>query len=106
MIEGWVNKTGWVGFLANASDNSSSSSICCKIVADWFVSLSKERQVMITKEIAGLLDVEGVAHDIDGYRNAPPGLRIWGGATVERSDLEALLPWLDWAYETVSTKYL
>ena len=106
VIEGWVDNTGWVDFLAKSSESRSSTSICIKIIADWFVSLSKERQVMITKEIAGLLDVEGVAHDIDGYRNAPPGLRIWGGATVEQSDLEALLPWLDWAYETVSTKYL
>ena len=106
VIEGWVDNTGWVDFLAKSSESRSSTSICIKIIADWFVSLSKEKQVMITKEIAGLLDVEGVAYDIDGYRNAPPGLRIWGGATVERSDLEALLPWLDWAYETVSTKYL
>jgi phosphoserine aminotransferase len=106
VIEGWVDNTGWVDFLAKSSESRSSTSICIKIIADWFVSLSKEKQVMITKEIAGLLDVEGVAYDIDGYRNAPPGLRIWGGATVEQSDLEALLPWLDWAYETVSTKYL
>ena len=106
MIEGWVDKTGWVDFLAKSSESRSSTSICIIIIADWFVSLPKEKQVVITKEISGLLDDEGVAHDIDGYRNAPPGLRIWGGATVERSDLEALLPWLDWAYETVSTKYL
>lgn len=106
VIEGWVAKTDWVDFLAKSSEIRSSTSICIRIIADWFVALSKEKQVMITKEIAGLLDVEGVALDIDGYRNAPPGLRIWGGATVERSDLEALLPWLNWAYETVSIKYL
>jgi phosphoserine aminotransferase len=106
VIEGWVHSTGWVDFLASSSESRSSTSICIKIVSDWFVSLPNEKQVAITKEMTGLLDSEGVAHDIDGYRNAPPGLRIWGGATVERTDLEALLPWLDWAYETVSTKYL
>jgi phosphoserine aminotransferase len=105
-IEAWVRSTGWVDFLASSSESRSSTSICIKIISDWFVSFPNEKQVAITKEMAGLLDSEGVAHDIDGYRNAPPGLRIWGGATVERTDLEALLPWLDWAYETVSTKYL
>lgn len=101
VLEKWVSKTPWVDFLAREPDQRSSTSICLKIVAPWFNALAVEDQVKITKKMTGLLDEEDVAYDIDGYRNAPPGLRIWGGATVEASDLDALTPWLDWAYNTV-----
>jgi phosphoserine aminotransferase len=101
VLEKWVSKTPWVDFLAREPDQRSSTSICLKIIAPWFNALAVEDQVKITKKMTGLLDEEDVAYDIDGYRNAPPGLRIWGGATVEASDLDALTPWLDWAYNTV-----
>ncbi len=94
----WVAKTPWVEFLAADSATRSNTSICLKIVAPWFLARDNDAQAEITKQLAQLLDVEQVAYDINGYRSAPPGLRIWGGATVEASDLTVLLPWLEWAY--------
>lgn len=101
----WVEKTDWVDFLAVDSVTTSCTSICLKIVAPWFTALSEDDQAKAAKKIATLLDGEGVAYDIGAYRDAPPGLRIWGGATVETSDLHALLPWLDWAYAQVAASY-
>ena len=92
-------------FLAVDSVTTSCTSICLKIVAPWFTALSEDDQAKAAKKIATLLDGEGVAYDIGAYRDAPPGLRIWGGATVETSDLHALLPWLDWAYAQVAASY-
>jgi phosphoserine aminotransferase len=73
-------------------------------VDPWFASLSDDRQASIPKKIEALLEKEAVAYDINGYRDAPPGLRIWAGATVEADDLEALFPWLDWAFATVKAE--
>lgn len=103
-IETWVEKAGWVGFLAERKEIRSCTSICLKIVDGWYQSLSAEDQAAGAKAIASLLEKEGVAYDIGAYRDAPAGLRIWGGATVETSDLEALLPWLDWAYGEVKAQ--
>ncbi len=97
----WVARTSWVDFLAERPETRSNTSICLKIVDPIYVALSESEQAAKAKRIADLLDKEGVAYDIASYRDAPPGLRIWGGATVETSDLEALLPWLDWAYAQV-----
>ncbi len=100
----WVERTDWAEFLAEAPATRSCTSICLKIVAPWFTRLAAEEQAQAAKRLAGLLDAEGVAYDIAAYRDAPPGLRIWGGATVETSDVEALLPWLDWAHGQVSAE--
>ncbi len=97
-VDGWVSKTPWVDFLAVTTATRSNTSICLKIVDPWVQSLSPEQQAEIPKKLAGLLDKEGVAFDINGYRDAPPGLRLWGGATVATSDFEALFPWLEWAF--------
>lgn len=102
VLEAWVEKTDWVEFLAEDPATRSSTSICLKIVAPWFLALSDEEQAAITKQMSALLDAESVAYDVNGYRNAPPGLRIWGGATVEASDLALLLPWLEWACAEVA----
>ena len=104
VLEAWVANTGWVDFLAADKAIRSSTSVCLKIVDPWFASLDADAQAAVPKKVAGLLDAEGVAHDIGGYRDAPPGLRIWCGGTVERADLEALTPWLDWAYEQVKSE--
>jgi phosphoserine aminotransferase len=102
-IANWVAQTDWVDFLATVPETRSNTSICLKIVDPWYLGLSQEDQAKGAKKIASLLDAEGVAYDIGAYRDAPPGLRIWGGATVEASDLEALMPWLDWAYSQVKS---
>jgi phosphoserine aminotransferase len=97
----WVESTGWVDFLAGDPRTRSNTSVCLKIVDRWFTGLAPDAQAAAAKKIADILDKEGVAFDIAAYRSAPAGLRIWCGATVDRADLEALTPWLDWAYAQV-----
>jgi len=97
-IEAWVARAGWAGFLASDKRIRSCTSVCLKIVDPAVAGLPAEQRAAVSKALVGLLEQEKVAYDIDAYRDAPPGLRIWGGATVETSDLEALMPWLDWAY--------
>ncbi len=102
-IASWVEKSDWAGFLAREPATRSCTSICLGITDGWFAGLDEARRRAVAKDIAGRLDEEGVARDISAYRDAPPGLRVWGGATVERSDIEALLPWLDWAFAEIKT---
>lgn len=97
-IEKWVEKTDWADFLASDPATRSVTSICLKIADPWFAALSDDAQQDFIKSMTKILDKEGAAFDVAGYRDAPAGLRIWGGATVERGDIEALLPWLEWAY--------
>ena len=94
----WVERTPWVDFLAREPATRSCTSICLQIVDEWFISLSEPDRSTTAKDLGRMLDSEGVAFDINSYANAPPGLRIWGGATVDNADIEALLPWLDWAF--------
>ena len=100
-VAAWVDRTSWVDFLAADPATRSCTSICLRITAPWFTALSSDDQAKAAKRLASILDKEGVAFDIASYRDAPPGLRIWGGATVETADIEALLPWLDWAHAQV-----
>ncbi len=100
-VAAWVERTPWVDFLARVPATRSNTSVCLKIVDPTFATLDTERRAAIPKSIAALLEQEGVAYDIGSYRAAPPGLRVWCGATIERADVEALLPWLDWAYARV-----
>ena len=93
-------------FLAERPETRSSTSICLKIVDPAVAALPLDDQARLIKELTGRLAEEGVAHDIAAYRDAPPGLRLWGGATVERSDLEALLPWLDWAFAETRPRFV
>jgi phosphoserine aminotransferase len=99
-IAGWASRTPWVDFLAEDPATRSCTSICLKIVDPEVTALDGAKQAEIAKKVASLLEKEGVALDIGSYRDAPPGLRIWGGATIDTSDIEALLPWLDWAFAT------
>ena len=103
-VAAWAETSDWAAFLAQDPATRSCTSICLKITAPWFIALPPEAQAKAAKSIATLLDKEGVAYDIASYRDAPPGLRIWGGATVETADIEALLPWLDWAHAQVAPR--
>lgn len=103
VLEAWVAATPWVDFLAEDKANRSHTSVCLKIVDPWFTALEADAQSAAAKKIGAALETEGVGLDVDGYRDAPPGLRIWCGGTVEEADLAALTPWLDWAFETVKT---
>ena len=100
-LAAWVKRTDWADFLARDPKTRSNTSVCLKIVDPWFAALGKDAQAAAAAKIANILEKEGVALDIGGYRAAPPGLRIWCGATVETADIEALTPWLDWAFAQV-----
>ncbi len=100
-ISDWVAKTDWVDFLAEEDSIRSNTSVCLKIIDPAVTALDEDGQKKVAKDITKLLDKEGVAFDINGYRDAPPGLRLWCGATVEPSDVAKLLPWLDWAFAEV-----
>jgi phosphoserine aminotransferase len=97
-LAAWVKVTPWVEHLARVPAQRSNTSVCLKVVDPAVTRLPLEAQGAFAKSLAGLLEKEGVAYDIAYYRDAPPGLRIWCGATVETSDIEALTPWLDWAF--------
>lgn len=99
VLESWVERTPWAEFLAGHESIRSTTSVCLKIVDPYIVGLSAEGQSAFVKAMTKLLEAEGAAYDIAGYRDAPPGLRIWCGATVETDDVKALLPWLAWAFE-------
>jgi phosphoserine aminotransferase len=101
VLDRFVRESEWAAFLAEDSHVRSNTSVCLKIVDPWFAKLEAEAQADAAKKIASLLEKEGVALDLGSYRSAPPGLRIWCGATVEKADLEALAPWLDWAWAQV-----
>ena len=101
VVKTWIESKDWIDFLAKDSSTLSSTSICLKITDPWFLGLSADQQQLKIKEINSLLDKEQVAFDINAYRTAPPGFRIWGGATVESFDIETLLPWIEWGYQSI-----
>ena len=101
-IDDFVAKDGRYDFLARDPATRSNTSICLKIVSPWFQSLDAAGQEKAAKQIASLLEKEKIAYDIGAYRDAPPGLRIWGGATVQTSDVHALMPWTSWAHDVVA----
>ncbi|MEO0411952.1 MAG: phosphoserine transaminase [Pseudomonadota bacterium] len=103
-IEQWISSSSWAAFLAEDAGIRSNTSVCLKVVDSEIAIWDADKQAAVPKRISALLDAEGVAFDIGGYRDAPPGLRIWCGATVDTADVEALLPWLDWAFETAKAE--
>ena len=103
VLAAWVAKSGWADFLAEVEATRSTTSVCLKITDPWFAGLSDAAKAQVPRKIAALLEQEGVAFDIAFHRAAPPGLRIWCGATVEKADLEALMPWLDWAFAKIKS---
>lgn len=106
VLEDWVDASDNFAFLAGDPATRSNTSVCLLITADWFTALSDEDQAKAAKKLVTLLDEEGAAYDIGSYRDAPAGLRIWCGATVESSDLALLTPWLDWGLAQVSQEFL
>ncbi len=103
-IADWAATNPRIAFLAANPATRSPTSICLTIAAPWFTALDAEAQQTAAKAVAALLEKEGVAYDVAAYRDAPPGLRIWGGATVESADIAALLPWIDYAIDTVAVQ--
>ncbi|KQT88155.1 phosphoserine transaminase [Aurantimonas sp. Leaf443] len=99
VVERFVDANPWLGFLATSKDIRSNTSVCLQFVDPAVAALGADAQEAFAKGVVAILEKEGVALDIGAYRDAPPGLRIWCGATVEASDLEALMPWLAYAYE-------
>jgi phosphoserine aminotransferase len=102
----WVAATPWIDYVAVDEANRSTTSVCLSIVDHWFTDLPPGDGNAVAKQLEALLADQGAAYDIGGHRDAPTGLRIWCGATVEQSDLKALLPWLDWAYGEVKEKFV
>jgi len=105
VLETWVAQSAWAAFLAEDKGIRSSTSICLKVKDAKFAALSADDQAKHAKSIVSMLEKEGAAFDIGAYRDAPVGFRIWGGATVETSDLQVLVPWLDWSYSEVQKSF-
>jgi len=101
IVENWVDNSDWIKFMCADKNTRSSTSITLLIKDEWFNKFSEEEQRNVIKKIVSTLDKEGVAKDIIGYPKAPPSLRLWGGATVQNNDMKTLLPWIDWAYQSV-----
>ena len=101
IIAEWVEITPWIDFLANSANICSSTSVCLRIVDPWFLSLASPGRRSFVNNVCNLLQEEGAAFDINGYRDAPPGIRIWAGSTVEKDNVLLLLPWLEWAFAHV-----
>lgn len=96
----FVAKHDWIDFLAGSPEIRSSTSICLKVTAPWFTKLGAEDQQAFIKKCAAALEAEKAAYDVAGYREAPPGFRLWGGPTVDPADMKLACEWLAWAYET------
>ena len=101
----WVKETAWVDFLAKDKRTRSNTSVCLSIVDPDIVALGADGQLAFAKALVARLETEGVAFDLGHYRDAPPGLRIWCGATVQGRDLKALTPWLDWAFAQTKAEF-
>ncbi|MGE0845333.1 MAG: phosphoserine transaminase [Flavobacteriaceae bacterium] len=104
ILERWVKAAGWVDFLARDKKTRSNTSVCLTIADPAIKALGAEREAAFAKGLVALIEKQGAAYDIGAYRDAPAGLRIWTGATVEASDVAALTPWLDWAFEVASAE--
>ena len=106
VISAWVARTPWIDFLAKDARIRSCTSVCLTFADPAIARLPAEGRAALAKKLSALLESEGVAYDINAHRDAPPGLRIWAGATIDRADLEALFPWLDWAFEAVRGEFV
>ena len=103
-LDAWVRRTDWIDYLAHDPATRSTTSVCLKIVDPRVKAMAEEARQALVRRMKALVEAEGAAFDIESHRNAPAGLRIWCGCTVETADIEALTPWLDWAFETALTE--
>ncbi len=103
-LDAWVRRTPWIANLAERPEIQSNTSVCLRVVDPAVTARPADEQAAFAKKLSTLLEREGVAHDIASYRDAPAGLRIWCGATVETADIEALTEWLDWAYAVTTAE--
>jgi phosphoserine aminotransferase len=103
VVEEWVAKTEWAEFLPATKDIRSHASICIKIVDAWFNAFDEDTQKSLIKDMVKLIAKDGAGYDLAHYATAPAGFRLWGGSTVEASDMAAVLPWIDWAYNQVKS---
>ena len=101
IVEDWISNSEIFKFMCQDKSSRSSTSITILIKDEWFNKFNEEDQRGVLKKLFSLLEKEGVANDINGYPKAPPSIRIWGGSTVQNSDMKALLPWIDWAYNSI-----
>lgn len=106
LVAEWVEGSAWAGFLADDAATRSCTSICLRFTDPEVTALSDDAQAAFAKKLSALLEKEEAAFDAGSYRDAPPGLRLWGGATVENEDMEAVLPWLDWAFAAVKAEVI
>ena len=104
-ISDWIEKTSWIEFISHKKETCSNTGITFQITEDWFTKMDVNQQREVMKKIVSLLAIENVAKDINGYPKEPPSFRVWGGGTVESSDIRALLPWIEWAYSEVKSQY-
>ena len=104
VLEAWVERTPWIDFLANRIETRSTTSVCLKIVDPRVAGLDEAGRYGFVTRLKALLEAEGAAFDVESYRKAPAGLRLWCGPTVETADVEAVTPWLDWAFETAAAE--
>ena len=105
VIKDWIDERDWVSFLAKDPNTYSSTSICFKFTHSDFVKLDDENQKKLVKELCSIIEKENAGYDINAYKDAPAGIRIWGGATVESSDIAKLLPWIEWAFFETLERY-
>ena len=104
-VANWVARTKWVEFLAEVPATRSTTALCLKLTAPWFAALDEDAAFKAVRRIAALLEKAEVAFDIAGHRDAPAGLRIWGGPTIEAGDIALMLPWIEWAHATVAAEH-
>ncbi len=100
-VEKWIAKTPWAEFLPEREEIRSNTSICFKVVDPWLATKTEEERLDVVKKVEKLLDKEGIAYEVANHRDSPASFRLWGGATVETSDIESVLEWIDWAYNQV-----
>ena len=104
-MQKWVDKTPWIENLVSDPRNRSNTSVCLKFSDERLISLIPDEKTRFVKEFVKLLEAENAAFDIKGHRNAPPGLRIWCGATINLHDIQKLLPWLEYCFHEIISSY-